>query len=197
MNTQKTLPSAGFFLQGEIHVKPTIVRPERDQERKDEHMKLEILHLLEKNSRMTDAEMAIVLAADTGAVTAAVHELESDGIIRGYNALIDWEKFGQESVSAYIEVRVTPQRGQGFDKVAERIYQFPQVQACSLMSGGFDLFVVVEGRTMKEVALFVAEKLAPIESVLSTATHFVLRKYKDKGVLFGQQSKDEREAVVL
>ncbi len=160
-------------------------------------MKLEILHLLEKNARMTDAEMATVLAAESDAVTAAVRELESDGIIRGYNALIDWEKFGQEIVNAYIEVRVTPQRGQGFDKVAERIYQFPQVQACSLMSGGFDLFVVVEGRTMKEVALFVAEKLAPIESVLSTATHFVLRKYKDKGVLFGQQSKDEREAVVL
>jgi len=160
-------------------------------------MRLEILSLLEKNSRMTDAEMATILAADAGAVASAVHELEADGVIRGYNALIDWEKFGQEMVTAYIEVRVTPQRGQGFDKVAERIYQFPQVQACNLMSGGFDLFVVVEGRTMKEVALFVAEKLAPIDSVLSPATHFVLRKYKDRGVLFGQQHKDEREAVVL
>lgn len=160
-------------------------------------MKQEILNLLEKNSRMTDAEMAILLSARMEDVTAAVRELETDGIIRGYGALIDWEKFGQETVTAYIEVRVTPQRGQGFDKVAERIYQFPQVQGCNLMSGGYDLFVVVEGRTMKEVALFVAEKLAPIESVISTSTHFVLRKYKDHGVQFGQQRKDEREAVVL
>ncbi len=94
-------------------------------------------------------------------------------------------------------MKVTPQRGQGFDKVAERIYQFPQVSACSLMSGGFDLFVVVEGKTMKEVALFVAEKLAPIESVLSCATHFVLKKYKDNGVVFNRIQKDEREAVIL
>ena len=160
-------------------------------------MKQDILNLLEKNSRMTDAEMAIILSVKMEEVSAAVRELEADGIIRGYGALIDWEKFGQETVTAYIEVRVTPQRGQGFDKVAERIFQFPQVQGCNLMSGGFDLFVVVEGKTMKEVALFVAEKLAPIESVVSTATHFVLRKYKDHGVLFGQQHKDEREAVVL
>lgn len=160
-------------------------------------MKQEILNLLEKNSRMADTEMAILLSARLEDVTVAVRELETDGIIRGYGALIDWEKFGQETVTAYIEVRVTPQRGQGFDKVAERIYQFSQVQGCNLMSGGYDLFVVVEGRTMKEVALFVAEKLAPIESVISTSTHFVLRKYKDHGVQFGQQRKDEREAVVL
>ena len=160
-------------------------------------MKQDILNLLEKNSRMTDAEMATILSVTMEEVSAAVRELEADGIIRGYGALIDWEKYGQETVTAYIEVRVTPQRGQGFDKVAERIFQFPQVQGCSLMSGGFDLFVVVEGKTMKEVALFVAEKLAPIESVVSTSTHFVLRKYKDHGVLFGQQHKDEREAVVL
>jgi len=100
-------------------------------------------------------------------------------------------------VTAYIEVRVTPQRGQGFDKVAERIYQYPQVTACSLMSGGFDLVVVVEGKTMKEVALFVAEKLATIDSVLSTSTHFVLKNYKDNGVIFSRARKDEREAVVL
>lgn len=169
---------------------------EMNQEMK-QRMKQEILGLLEKNSRMTDAEMAIILSVEADEVSTAVRELETDGVIRGYGALIDWEKFGQESVTAYIEVRVTPQRGQGFDKVAERIFQFPQVQGCSLMSGGFDLFVVIEGRTMKEVALFVAEKLAPIESVVSTATHFVLRRYKDHGVLFGQQRRDEREAVVL
>lgn len=184
----ETLPEGGVFL--DLYC--------RDLSGKEgPMMKQEILNLLEKNSRMTDTEMAILLSARLEDVTVAVRELETDGIIRGYGALIDWERFGQETVTAYIEVRVTPQRGQGFDKVAERIYQFPQVQGCNLMSGGYDLFVVVEGRTMKEVALFVAEKLAPIESVISTSTHFVLRKYKDHGVQFGQQRKDEREAVVL
>lgn len=160
-------------------------------------MKGKILNLLENNGSLKAPELASMLGLEEAAVAVAIRELEADGILRGYSAIIDWEKFGQESVIAYIEVRVTPQRGQGFDRVAERIYQYPQVQACNLMSGGYDLFVVVEGRTMKEVALFVAEKLATVENVLSTATHFVLRKYKDIGVLLGSQHKDEREAVVL
>ena len=160
-------------------------------------MQHEILEILRKNSRISDEELAVMLNADVGAIKAAIRELEEKGIIIGYNTVIDWEKTDADIVMAYIEVKVTPQRGQGFDKVAERIYQYPQVSACSLMSGGFDLFVVVEGRTMKEVALFVAEKLAPIESVLSTATHFVLKKYKDNGVVFSRVLKDEREAVVL
>ena len=160
-------------------------------------MKGKILNLLETNGSLKAPELASMLGLEEAAVAVAIRELEADGILRGYSAIIDWEKFGQESVIAYIEVRVTPQRGQGFDRVAERIYQYPQVQACNLMSGGYDLFVVVEGRTMKEVALFVAEKLATVENVLSTATHFVLRKYKDRGVLLGNQHKDEREAVVL
>lgn len=160
-------------------------------------MKGKILNLLENNGSLKAPELASMLGLEEAAVAVAIRELEADGILRGYSAIIDWEKFGQESVIAYIEVRVTPQRGQGFDRVAERIYQYPQVQACNLMSGGYDLFVVVEGRTMKEVALFVAEKLATVENVLSTATHFVLRKYKDRGVLLGSQHKDEREAVVL
>lgn len=160
-------------------------------------MKNEILQLLEKDGRMQVVELATMLGLEASIVAASVREMEAEGVIRGYGALIDWEKFGQESVVAYIEVRVTPQRGQGFDKVAERIYQYPQVQTCNLMSGGYDLFVVVEGKTMKEVALFVAEKLAPIDSVLSTATHFVLRRYKDHGVMFGARQHDEREAVVL
>ena len=160
-------------------------------------MKKEILQLLEKNSRLSDAEIAAILSADAQEVTKTIRELENEGVLCGYTAVVDWEKFGQETVTAYIEVRVSPQRGYGFDKVAERIYQFPQVRACNLMSGGFDLFVVVEGKTMKEVALFVAERLAPVEFVLSTATLFVLRKYKDHGVLFGRHHVDEREAVVL
>ncbi|MCX7773084.1 MAG: Lrp/AsnC family transcriptional regulator [Clostridia bacterium] len=160
-------------------------------------MQKEILEILRTNSRISDDEMAVMLGTTAEAVKSAVKELEAKGIIMGYNTLIDWEKAESETVTAYIEVKVTPQRGQGFDKVAERIYQFPQVSACSLMSGGFDLFVVVEGKTMKEVALFVAEKLAPIEGVLSCATHFVLKKYKDNGIIFNRIQKDDREAVVL
>lgn len=160
-------------------------------------MKKELLDILKINCRLSCEEMAVMLGTSADAVRDTMKGLDEKGIIVGYNALIDWEKVDNEYVTAYIEVRVTPQRGQGYDKVAERIYQFPQVSACSLISGGFDLFVVVEGKTMKEVALFVAEKLAPIDSVLSCATHFVLRKYKDNGVVFNKVYKDDREAVVL
>ena len=157
----------------------------------------EILEILEKNSRATDEEIAVMLNKSVEEVRAAIKKYEDDGVILGYTSMINWEKTSKESVVALIEVKVTPQRGQGFDKVAERIYKFPEVKACYLMSGGFDLTVIVEGKTMKEVALFVAEKLSPLDSVLSTATHFVLKKYKDKGVIFEEDYKDGREAVVL
>ncbi len=160
-------------------------------------MEKKILDILRSNSRLSDEEMAVMLGTTTDVIRNTINDLEARGVIIGYSTLIDWEKAEYEAVTAYIEVKVTPQRGQGFDRVAERIYQYPQVSACSLMSGGFDLFVVVEGKTMKEVALFVAEKLAPIESVLSCATHFVLKKYKDNGVVFDRVLKDEREAVIL
>ncbi len=160
-------------------------------------MENEILHILAENSRLTNEQIAVMLDKSEEEVAQVVKELENKNIVLGYPALVDWEKTGEDVVMAYIEVKVTPQRGQGFDKVAERIYQYPQVKSCSLMSGGFDLFVAVEGKSMKEVALFVAEKLAPIESVLSTATHFVLKKYKEKGVPFEQKYKDNREAIVL
>lgn len=160
-------------------------------------MQNEILNILKSNSKISSEEIAVMLNTTVDAVNETIRELGEKGVIIGYSTLIDWDKVEGEYVTAYIEVKVTPQRRQGFDKVAERIYQYPQVSACSLMSGGFDLFVVVEGRTMKEVALFVAEKLAPIESVLSCATHFVLKKYKDNGVIFNKVLRDEREAVVL
>lgn len=160
-------------------------------------MKKEILNILKNNCRLSLEEMAVMLGTTSDQVKDAMKELDDKGIIIAYNALIDWEKVNDQYVTAYIEVKVTPQRGQGFDKVAERIYQYPQVSACSLVSGGFDLFVIVEGKNMKEVALFVAEKLAPIESVISCATHFVLRKYKDSGVIFNKNHQDDREAVVL
>ncbi len=157
----------------------------------------EILEILEKNARASVEEIALMLDKSVAEVQEAVKKLEDDNIIVGYNTLINWDKSSKESVTALIEVRVTPQRGQGFDKVAERIYRYPQVKACYLMSGGFDLTVIIEGKTMKEVALFVAEKLAPLESVLSTATHFVLKKYKDEGVIFEEDTKDDREALIL
>jgi DNA-binding Lrp family transcriptional regulator len=157
----------------------------------------EILEILEKNSRASVEEIALMLGKSTDEVREAVKKLEDDNVIVGYNTLINWEKTEKDTVTALIEVKVTPQRGQGFDKVAERIYRYPQVKACYLMSGGFDLTVIIEGKSMKEVALFVAEKLAPLESVLSTSTHFVLKKYKDKGFIFDDKPTDDREALIL
>jgi DNA-binding Lrp family transcriptional regulator len=157
----------------------------------------EILEILERNGRASEEEIALMLGKTAEEVRAAIKRLEEDNVIVGYNTLINWEKSDRETVTALIEVKVTPQRGQGFDKVAERIYRYPQVKACYLMSGGFDLTVIIEGKGMKEVALFVAEKLAPLEGVLSTATHFVLKKYKDKGVIFEEKDADDREALIL
>jgi len=157
----------------------------------------EILEILEKNSRVSLEQIAVMLGKSVQEVCDMMKQLEEQNIIVGYNTLVNWEKTGKDTVTALIEVKVTPQRGEGFDKVAERIYRFSEVKACYLMSGGFDLTVIVEGKSMKEVALFVAEKLAPLESVLSTATHFVLKKYKDKGFIFEGKERDDREAVVL
>ncbi|HCS76022.1 MAG TPA: AsnC family transcriptional regulator [Clostridiales bacterium] len=160
-------------------------------------MKNEILNILAKNSRTSNEQIALMLGKQEEEVKQAITELEEKNIIMGYPAIVNWEKTDRDAVMAFIEVRVTPQRDKGFDKVAERIYQYPQVKSCNLMSGGYDLFVAVEGKTMKEVALFVAEKLATIESVISTATHFVLKQYKENGVIYEQKYKDNREAVVL
>ncbi|MCD8351276.1 MAG: Lrp/AsnC family transcriptional regulator [Planctomycetaceae bacterium] len=157
----------------------------------------EILEILEKNGRQTPAEIAAMLGRDEAEVRAAITKLEEDHVIAAYTALVNWEKTDLDRVTALIEVKVTPQRDRGFDKVAERIYSFPEVKACYLMSGGFDLTVVIEDKTMKEVALFVAEKLAVIPDVNSTATHFILKKYKDKGFVFGGHVEDHREHVLL
>ncbi len=157
----------------------------------------EILEILEKNGRRTPAEIAAMIGKSEAEVKSAIAGYEAKNIITAYTALVNWELTSQEMVTALIEVKVTPQRDRGFDKVAERIYSYPEVKACYLMSGGFDLTVVIEGRSMKEVALFVAEKLAPIEDVTSTATHFVLKKYKDKGIVFGAPPEDDREQILL
>ena len=157
----------------------------------------EILEILEKNSRYTDEQIAVMVGKSVEEVRDAIREYEEKSIIAGYTTLVNWENTGKETVTALIEVKITPQRGEGFDKVAERIYKFPQVKACYLMSGGFDLTVIVEGKTMKEVAMFVSSKLAVQEHVLSTATHFVLKKYKDHGMMFKEKKLDDREAIFI
>ena len=157
----------------------------------------EILEILEKNSKLTTAQVAVMTAKSEEEIKAAIEKLEADGVILGYNTTINWEMTDKEVVTALIEVKVTPQRGEGFDKVAERIYRFEEVRDCYLMSGGFDLTVLIEGKTMKEVAFFVAEKLAPLDSVLSTSTHFVLKKYKDKGMVFEKKVKENKETLFL
>ena len=129
--------------------------------------------------------------------TEQVQALEEAGIICGYHTMIDWDKTDRESVNALIEVKITPQRDRGFDKIAEKIYNYPEVQSVYLMSGGFDLALIIEGRTMKEVAYFVARKLAPVEFVTSTATHFVLKTYKDKGVVYADDRKDMRDSSCI
>ena len=157
----------------------------------------EILEILQKNSKYTAEEIAVMTGKELSQVNELIAKAENENIIVGYTTLINWEKTTNENVTALIEVKVTPQRGEGFDKVAERIYRFPEVQSCYLMSGGFDLTVVIEGKTMKEVALFVAEKLAVQDYVLSTSTHFVLKKYKDKGIIFEEKQRDDREDIFI
>ena len=151
-----------------------------------------ILSLLEDDATLTPEQLAVMCQKEVGDIKNIISAYEENGVILGYKTLIDWDKTDREYVSALIEVKITPQRDRGFDRVAERIYNYPEVQSLYLMSGGFDLAVLIEGKTMKEVAYFVAQKLATIEDVISTATHFVLRKYKDKGVIYGVVEVDER-----
>ena len=150
------------------------------------------LKALEDNATLTPEQLAVMMGKETGEIKDLIKKYEADGVILGYKAMIDWDKTDREYVTALIEVKMTPQRDRGFDRVAEKIYNYPEVQSLYLMSGGYDLCLVIEGKTMKEVAYFVAQKLAPIEYVISTATHFVLRKYKDKGVIYGAEQVDER-----
>ncbi|MBQ8356846.1 MAG: Lrp/AsnC family transcriptional regulator [Clostridia bacterium] len=151
-----------------------------------------ILKLLEDNATLTPEQLAVMCKKEVGDIKKIIEQYEKDGVILGYKTMIDWDKTDREYVSAMIEVKITPQRDRGYDRVAERIYNYPEVQSLYLMSGSYDLAVQIEGKTMKEVAYFVAQKLAPIEDVISTATHFVLRKYKDKGVIYGVVDVDER-----
>lgn len=158
-------------------------------------MRKEILSVLEKNSRIDIKELAIRIGCSEVDVANEIAAMEKENIICGYHTLINWENTSDERVTALIEVTVTPQRGLGFDKIAERIYKFSEVNAVYLMSGGFDFMVMIEEKTMREVSRFVSEKLAPLEAVRGTATHFVLKKYKDHGTVLTEEVKDERMLV--
>ena len=159
---------------------------------------MDILKILEKeNNKVSRAKIAHMLGVTDEEVAAEIKKLEEENVIVGYKTLINWDKTDTEVVNALIELRVTPQRGEGFDKIADRIYKYPQVKSLYLMSGAYDLAVTIEGKTMKEVALFVAQKLAPMDCIVSTATHFVLKKYKEEGIVFGESEKDTRQVITL
>lgn len=158
-------------------------------------MREELLSIIEKNSRIDFSELAVLLGVTEETVLDEISKLEKEGIICGYHTLINWEKTSIEKVTALIEVKVTPQRGRGFDNIAERIYNYPEVKAVYLISGGYDLLVILEEKTLKEIANFVSDKLSTLDSVLSTATHFILKKYKDHGTILNKSVKDEREVI--
>lgn len=157
-----------------------------------------VLNLLHTDCRRSLEQMAIMLDMTTEEVAGIIDDLETDGVILGYGARVNWDKaYGTNAVTAYIELKVTPQRNKGFDRIAERIYQFPEVKAINLMSGSYDFGITVEGDNIREISLFVSEHLAPMESVISTATHFVLKRYKYDGVICCKPEKDEREVISL
>ena len=158
-------------------------------------MREAILAVLEKNSRIDIADLAAMMGVTEIEVANEIADMEKERVICGYHTLINWNKTSDEKVTALIEVKVTPQRGIGFDSIAERIYNYNEVHALYLMSGGFDFTVIIEGKSMKQVALFVSDKLAPLEAVLSTSTHFVLKKYKDHGTVLEASQSDERMMI--
>ena len=158
-------------------------------------MREKILTFIEKNSRVDLKDLAVMLGVEEATVANELEAMEEEHIICGYHTLVDWEKTSIEKVNALIEVRVTPQREKGFDKTAERICNYPEVTAAYLISGSYDILVTLEGKTLLEVSRFVSGKLSPIEAVISTTTHFILKKYKDHGTALMKRSKSERMAV--
>lgn len=158
----------------------------------------EILNILDKEKgNVSRAKIAQMLGMEEKEVADKIEKMEKENVIVGYKTIVNWDKTDKDVVVALIELRITPQRGEGFDKVAERIYKYPQVKSLYIMSGAYDLAVTIEGKSMKEVALFVAQKLAPMDSIISTATHFVLKKYKEEGIVFEDDEKDTRQVITL
>ena len=158
-------------------------------------MRNEILRMLENNSRIDLHDLAIMLGTDDSVVLQEIEKMENEGVICGYPTLINWDKTDTEKVTALIEVSVVPQRGQGFEKLAERICNYPEVKSIYLMSGAFDFVVFLEGKTLKEVSMFVSTKLSTLEAVSGTATHFVLKKYKDHGIILMEKDESHRMKV--
>lgn len=159
------------------------------------NIRKELLKLIEKNSKIATTELSKMLGVSEADVLNEMAELEREHVICGYLTLIDWDKTDAEKVIGLIEVKVTPQRGQGFDRIAERIYNYPEVSSVYLISGAYDLLVTLEEQSLKDIAQFVSDKLSTLDTVLSTATHFILKKYKDHGIIFANKHEDEREAI--
>lgn len=159
-------------------------------------MNEELLSIIEKNSRIGLKDLSAMLGKNEIDVANQIAQLEKDGIICGYHTLINWEKTNLEKVTALIEVKVTPQRGQGFDKIAERLYNYPEVKSVYLISGGYDLLVTLEEKSLKEISNFVSDKLSTLDRVLSTATHFILKKYKDHGTIVNKANDEEQREVI-
>ena len=158
-------------------------------------LRQEIINVLEKNARTPMQELAVLLNAPEDAVEKEVQAMEEEGVICGYHTIINREAMAEDKVSALIEVRVTPQRGMGFDSIAERIYKFPEVDSVYLMSGAYDLMVILTCKNMQEVANFVSMKLSTLDSILSTATHFIMKRYKDHGTVLAKRYEDTRELL--
>ena len=156
---------------------------------------MKFLQLLEQDCTLTPEQLASMADMSVEDVKAEIKRYEDEKIILGYKAIVDWDRTDREAVTALIEVKVTPQRGEGFDRVAERIYQYDEVESVYLMSGAFDLTVIISGRTLKEVAQFVGERLSTLEDVTGTATHFILHKYKEKHLIFEKQEKQPKEWI--
>ncbi len=160
-------------------------------------MNTKLLKLLQKNAKYTNADLAVMLGISETEVAAQIESLEKEGLIRGYKAVIDWEKLDTSYVSALIELKVSPQADYGFEEIAKRVMKYPEVESVYLMSGGFDLCVMVKSKTFQEVAMFVAKELSTIDAVVSTATHFVLRRYKELDVILCDDQKDDRGRLSL
>lgn len=156
-----------------------------------------LLSLLEENARYTNRQLAVMLGRTEEEVEAAIEAYEKSGVIRGYKALVDWDKTGEDKIFARIEIKVTPKKDFGFEEIARTVMEFEEVESVYLMSGGYDLALTVSGKNFKEVALFVAHRLSPLDSVNSTATHFVLKKYKERGAILAEEEQDERRMTLL
>ena len=156
-----------------------------------------LLSLLQNNARLTNKQLAVMLGREEEDVAKAIAAYEKSGVIRGYQAVIDWDKTDSPTVFARIEIKVTPKKDFGFEEIARTIMELEEVQSVSPMSGGYDLALTVSGKTFRDIAIFVAHRLSPIDSVNSTATHFILKKYKERGVVFEEEVKDERRMTLL